>query len=317
MREPTCVGALVRDDRNRVFVHRRTPHRRRLPGIWGVVGGHLAAGETPEQALARELTEETGWRLRRIEAVIADWEWERDGVVRRELDYLVEVDGDLSAPRLEPGKHDAYAWVGLDNLELMMEGRTDGDQRLRDLVAKAARVRLTERLRLEPCGPEHADDLWRLHHDEAVAAWHGGRYTADAAYRRAVAGRRAWERDGVDKWMAYDRATGELVGRGGLSRTELAGRAVLEIGWTVRSDRWGRGYATEIGRAGLAFGFDELGAEAVIAFTQPHNLRSLAVMERLGMRYAGEVMRDGSRLVLYGIARRPDLVHPAGSRQAG
>ncbi|HEY8473458.1 MAG TPA: GNAT family N-acetyltransferase [Natronosporangium sp.] len=302
-REPTCVGAFVRDDQNRVFVHRRTPTRRLLPGIWDFIGGHLEPGETPEEALARELFEETGWRLRRIEALIADWEWQAKGEVNRELDYLVEVDGDLNAPRLEEGKHDAYAWVGLDNLELMMEGRTDGDRRARDLVAKAARIRLTERLRLEPVGVEHAEDLWRLHHDEAVAAWHGGRYTFDAAYRRAASGRRAWEAVGFDKWMAYDRTGGELVGRGGLSRAELDGRSCLEMGWTVRSDRWGRGYATEIGRAGLAFAFDELGADSVIAFTQPHNFRSQAVMNRLGMQYLRDVSRDGSRLRLYAIAR--------------
>jgi hypothetical protein len=48
-------------------------------------------------------------------------------------------------------------------------------------------VRRTRRLRLEPIGPEHAGDLWRLHQDEAVAAWHGGRWTADEARRHAAA----------------------------------------------------------------------------------------------------------------------------------
>jgi mutator protein MutT len=117
------VGALIRDDRNRVYAHRRTASRRLLPGTWDVVGGHVEPGETPEQALAREIEEETGWRLRRIETQFAAWDWEHDGVVRRELDYLVEVDGDLAAPRLEEGKHDACAWVGPDNLDLMMAGR--------------------------------------------------------------------------------------------------------------------------------------------------------------------------------------------------
>jgi RimJ/RimL family protein N-acetyltransferase len=55
----------------------------------------------------------------------------------------------------------------------------------------------------------------------------------------------------------------------------------------------GRGYATEIGRAGLALAFDELGAEAVVAFTERHNRRSRAVMERLGMRHAGEFVGRG------------------------
>ena len=296
------MGALVRDSRNRVFVQRRSASRTLLPGTWDIVGGHVEPGETPEQALARELWEETGWRLRRIEARLADWEWEHQGVVRRELDYLVEVDGDLSAPRLEPGKHDAYAWVGPDNLDLLLEGRRDGDRRLRDLVAKAVRTRLTERLRLEPVGVEHADDRWRLHQDQQVAAWFGTRLTAQAAYRWAARGWRGWELDGVDKWMAYDRETGELIGRGGLSRSELDGQSWLEASWTVRSDRWGRGYATEIGRAALGFGFGDLGGEAVIALTEPHNLRSRAVMERLGMRYVREVIRDGTRSFLYAIA---------------
>ena len=137
MRDPSCVGALIRDNQGRVFVQRRSTTRRVLPGIWDIVGGHIEAGETLEEALAREIKEETGWELRHVSVQIADWEWEHDGVVRRELDYLVEVRGDLAAPQLEPGKHDAWAWVGADNLELLMDGRTDGDFRLRDIVAKA------------------------------------------------------------------------------------------------------------------------------------------------------------------------------------
>jgi RimJ/RimL family protein N-acetyltransferase len=309
MREPSCVGAVVRDERNRVYAHRRAPDRRLLPGTWDIIGGHLEAGETPQQALARELEEETGWRLRRVQAVIADWEWEHGGVVRRELDYLVEVDGDLDAPRLETGKHDAYAWVGADNLELMMQGRRDGDHRLRDIAAKAVRMWLTERLRLEPISLGHAQDLRRLHHDDAVAAWHGGQWTLEHAHRRAAAMGQAWETAGVDKWIAYDRRTGELVGRGGLGRMEPdaetarriasvlpAGRWArerLEVGWTVRAGWWGRGYATEIGRAGLRFGFEDLGAEEIVAFTERHNRRSRAVMERLGMRYVGEFAGRG------------------------
>ena len=214
------MGAFVRDDRHRVYVHRRTSDRRVYPGVWDVVGGHLDAGEAPEQALARELEEETGWRLRRIEAVIADWEWEWDGVVRRELDYLVEIDGNLDAPRLEEGKHDAYAWVGLDNPDLLMDGRTDGDRRLRDIVAKVARTRLSERLRLEPVGTEHGPDLVRLHDDEHVAEWYAGRWRVEEADSNATAMAAAWEQRDVSKWMAYTRTGGDLVGRGGLSRMD-------------------------------------------------------------------------------------------------
>ena len=136
-----CVGALIRNEQGRVFVQRRSTTRRVLPGIWDIVGGHVESGETLQQALAREVKEETGWTLSSIGVQVADWEWEYDGVVRREIDYLVEVEGNLAAPCLEVAKHDRYAWVGLDNLALMMEGRHDGDSRLLDVVAKAFQIK--------------------------------------------------------------------------------------------------------------------------------------------------------------------------------
>ena len=167
----------------------------------------------------------------------------------------------------------------------------------------SAWIRFTERLRLEPIGPEHAGDLWRLHQDEAVAAWYWGRWTVQMTQERAAQYGRAWEADGVSKWLAYDRGTGEMVGRGGLARVNLAGQDRLEVGWIVRGDLWGRGYATEIGRAGLEFAWDDCAAAEVVAFTEPHNQRSRAVMERLGMRYAGPVGHRGEQFVLYTISR--------------
>lgn len=303
MADVTCVGALIRDARNRVYVHRRTTRRRLLPGTWDIVGGHVEDGETPEDALAREIEEETGWTLRHAEALVAEWEWEMDGVVRHELDYLVEVDGDLGRPRPEDGKHDAYAWIGPADLELMMAGRADGDRRLLDVVAKATRTRLTDRLRLEPIGLEHVDDIWRLHQYDEIAAWYEGKWSRERA-RTSVARRaEGWRTDGVQKWIAYDRVSGELVGRGGVSIQEVDGRTRHEVGWVVRPELWGRGYATEIGRAGLSFAFDDLGVDEVVAFTVVQNVRSQAVMERLGMRFVHEYHdhRDGALCVLYAL----------------
>jgi RimJ/RimL family protein N-acetyltransferase len=67
----------------------------------------------------------------------------------------------------------------------------------------------------------------------------------------------------------------------------------LELGWALTESARGRGLATEIGRAGLDFAFNTLAAKAVIAFTERHNTASRAVMERLGMTYAGEITTEG------------------------
>ena len=126
--------------------------------------------------------------------------------------------------------------------------------------------------------------------------------TRDEALVRARAWGDAWERDGICKWLAYDRETGDLVGRGGASllpdghaKREIGALVAkwdgYEVGWALRSKYWGRGYATEIGRAGLelAFSFTDL----VSAFTERHNARSRSVMERLGMKYSGEIAAEG------------------------
>jgi len=70
--------------------------------------------------------------------------------------------------------------------------------------------RQTDRLQLVPIGPQHADDLWRLHQDEWVATWNAGTWTKQEAATFAEACGRAWAADGVSKWplRAVDRQPG-------------------------------------------------------------------------------------------------------------
>ncbi len=140
-----CVGAIIRDEQGRVFVQRRSATRRVFPGVWDIVGGHVEPNESIDAALEREIHEETGWRLHRIVALIAEWEWEHGGEARQEFDYLVEVEGDLASPRLEPLEHDEYAWIGVDDFErLAGEGTrwamTDSPQAHQRLIFQRLRT---------------------------------------------------------------------------------------------------------------------------------------------------------------------------------
>lgn len=189
-------------------------------------------------------------------------------------------------------------------------------------LADAGNVRVTTRLRLEPVGPANAPDLWLILNDAEVSYWYDNQKPSlRKAEQRAKFMGDSWRFHGVHKWIAYDRVSGEVVGRGGLSRTPvdddwgqiygllppepwvrvaheirhpfIAHANWLEIGWALRHEFWGRGYASEIGRAGLAFAFDVLGVQAVVSCTVRHNVRSRAVMERIGMPYAGEIRSRG------------------------
>ncbi|MDA2812464.1 NUDIX domain-containing protein [Nocardiopsis sp. RSe5-2] len=131
------VGAVVVDGRGRAFAQRRSPDRKAFPNCWDVVGGHVEPGETAPRALAREIAEETGWRLRSVEAELYRLVWTPDdGVERHEVDYLVRVDGDLSAPRLEEGKHTEFMWVEQGREDLLHDDRDPGDYFIADIVRK-------------------------------------------------------------------------------------------------------------------------------------------------------------------------------------
>ncbi len=125
------VGAAILDGSGRVFVQRRAPDRRLLPGCWDIVGGHVERGEGLLEALAREVEEETGWSFVAADELllVADWETNDDGKVRRrrEFDFLVRASGGLTNPRLETTKHTEYRWVGAQELELLSENRGDDD----------------------------------------------------------------------------------------------------------------------------------------------------------------------------------------------
>jgi RimJ/RimL family protein N-acetyltransferase len=173
---------------------------------------------------------------------------------------------------------------------------------------------ITDRLILTPIGPEHTDELVQLHADPNVAYWNAGAWSESEARRFAVEMQERWSRDQVGKWIANRRSDGALVGRGGLSLSLVDDRLGLELGWALRDKMRGQGFATEIGAAGLDFGFDVLGFHEVVAYTEAHNKASRAVMERLAMRFVKVIrapgliegsddVHDDAPFALYRIAR--------------
>jgi 8-oxo-dGTP pyrophosphatase MutT (NUDIX family) len=137
----SVVGAVILDAHQRAFIQRRSAHRRLFPDCWDIVGGHIEPGETPAEALRREITEETGWELREIVLPLGDCTWVgTDGETRHESDFLVAVDGDLDKPELEWDKHPEYRWISAAELDVLLENRKPGDVLLRDILANAFRT---------------------------------------------------------------------------------------------------------------------------------------------------------------------------------
>ena len=143
----------------------------------------------------------------------------------------------------------------------------------------------TARMRAEPIGPQHRDGLIALLGDPRVGATMAGIRTP-AEVDEQIARMRAFHAEHGYGWYAWlDRATGDLVARGGVQPATVDGVEEIELGWAVIPERWGEGLATELGAACVEVAFDALGLDDVVAFTLPHNAGSRRVMEKLGMTY--------------------------------
>ena len=96
-----------------------------------------------------------------------------------------------------------------------------------------------------------------------------------------------WQLHGYGLWAIERVADRRLLGCAGLSRPSFDAHftPAVEVGWRLARDAWGHGYATEAATSAIAFGFETIGLDEVVSFTVPGNLRSRAVMERLGMTH--------------------------------
>lgn len=119
---------------------------------------------------------------------------------------------------------------------------------------------------------------------------------------------RSWEKDGFGFWLFEDEA-GAIVGHGGLFWAPEAPGDV-EMGYIVRPQFWGKGFATEIARAAIDVAANDLHLERLVANTMPENAASRRVLEKCGFtferstRYAGRYPNVEYRLSGLGEARR-------------
>lgn len=95
-----------------------------------------------------------------------------------------------------------------------------------------------------------------------------------------------WREHGWGLWALERKDTGEFIGYTGLwpVRFEAAFEPKVEVGWRLAAAHWGHGFATEAARAAVGFAFETLGWREIVSFTAVGNVRSQAVMERIGMR---------------------------------
>lgn len=141
----------------------------------------------------------------------------------------------------------------------------------------------TERLKLRTFLETDLPLYTALNADLEVMRYLGGS-ALSRAESDAIAGgaQRAFAATGVGKIAVERTSDGAFLGMCGLS-VERWYPDDLEIGWRLARQYWGHGYASEAATAWIGYAFEVLKAPRVISVTDVPNLRSIAVMQRIGL----------------------------------
>jgi ribosomal-protein-alanine N-acetyltransferase len=128
------------------------------------------------------------------------------------------------------------------------------------------------------------DALFEIHSDPQVGEFTFSptrREEAAARYEAAEAQRPVF---GVAPWVARE-PDGALVGYGGLLIDTFDPGWGVEVAYFLSPAYWNRGYATEIARTAVGYGFGTLKLDRLVSFAQPENAASVRVLENVGMRF--------------------------------
>jgi ribosomal-protein-alanine N-acetyltransferase len=126
-----------------------------------------------------------------------------------------------------------------------------------------------------------ARGLWG---DPRVTRLIGGPFADDTVRERLAAEIASQEAEGIQYWPLFRLADDVHVGCCGLRPYAPAGR-VLELGFHLRFDHWGRGYAREAAEAVMHHAFTVLGVNGLFAGHHPDNAASRRLLDALGFRY--------------------------------
>jgi ribosomal-protein-alanine N-acetyltransferase len=110
-----------------------------------------------------------------------------------------------------------------------------------------------------------------------------------------------WEKHGFGRWAVHSKANDELIGWNGLQH--LPKTDEIEIGFLLSKVYWGKGLATEGGKAGLKYGFETLKLERIVGIVHPENTASQGVLKKLGLVFVSEAEYFGMHVHRY-VAQR-------------
>ena len=141
----------------------------------------------------------------------------------------------------------------------------------------------TARLRLRRFTLDDADALEAVLGDPVAMQYYPAAFDRKGVEEWIERNIGRYQRDGHGLWAMVLKDSGELIGDCGCTLQKVEGTNHVEVGYHVRRDLWGNGYATEAAQACMQYAFIRLGVDRVISLIRPGNLQSIRVAEKNGL----------------------------------
>jgi len=144
----------------------------------------------------------------------------------------------------------------------------------------------TERLILRTWRKADAGPYFAMNQDPQVIEHLLGPLTMEQVNEFMATMNDQQDKKGHTLWAVELKENGDFIGFIGLNYTDWPAHftPAVEVGWRLGSQYWGKGYATEGAKAALEYGFNQCGLKEIVSFTVPANVRSIRVMEKIGLK---------------------------------
>jgi ribosomal-protein-alanine N-acetyltransferase len=157
----------------------------------------------------------------------------------------------------------------------------------------------SERLYLKQFTDENVNVLFRLNSDSDVMKYIKEPVTDINVIKESIKKLRGYylKHPGFGVWAAFEKQSNKFIGFFELAHMDNTDE--IEVGYRLLKEYWDHGYATEMTKELLNYGFDEMGLDQIVGITHPENIVSQKVLIKSGLRYAKDAFYYGIEVKYY------------------
>ncbi|ADU72599.1 GNAT family N-acetyltransferase [Pantoea sp. At-9b] len=151
----------------------------------------------------------------------------------------------------------------------------------------------SERLLLRYTTHEDLNDLFRIYGNPETHKFNPLGPHSDIEYSKGVLERtlNIYEEHGFGDWTIFEKSNPDkVIGFGGVFISQFDGRKTNNLGYRFEPDAWGKGYATELSRRAIRFGFEEVGLDEIIGVVRANHIASRRVLEKSGLKFLKKIV---------------------------